>query len=188
MSKDETKDNTVKGTVEFETQVIGLLKDMNKSITGIDDRLSAVEATQGPKNATEATNKAIDVAKEVEPPVVDDTVQEHKLSEQYVKIVKDTLGDQFDAWEDYIGVPPSHFRFVISVPFALSSIPKETHTKAKCNHAEKICKVPPDLRSKVISFGEGENGVREWCKRVRLNLNKFYTQNAIQTPFSTMPE
>lgn len=182
----------IKASSEFETQVIGLLRDMNTTVTGIDGRVKDLEKARGPKNATEETEIAIQGAeKEASPPDVDETIQEHRLSKQYAVIVKEVLGDQFEAWEEYEGVPPSHFRFVISIPPELSSIPKETHVKAGCDHkgersetGEKVCKVPADLRSRTLSFAEGENGVREWCVKVRQNLNKFYTQNALQSPFS----
>jgi len=42
-----------------------------------------------------------------------------------------------------------------------------------------------DIRSKVISRALGENGVREWCMKVRENLNKFYRSSGVQSPFTS---
>lgn len=40
-----------------------------------------------------------------------------------------------------------------------------------------------DIRSRVISRALGENGVRDWCIKVRENLNKFYTRSGVKSPF-----
>ena len=62
----------------------------------------------------------------------------------------------------------------IKIPVELSSMPAEDRAKGRTL----------DIRSKAISLSQGENGVIEWCKKVRNNLNKFYTKNALKSPFS----
>jgi len=191
MTTEPKKDNKKEsGASEQElTKIVGLLESLSGQFVALETRIKKVEATAGPANATEATDVALSKAENVAPKpevVVDETIQERRIDPRYRKMVTDILGEQFEAWEEYSDCPPSHFRFVINVPPGLSSIPKNTHTRTGCDHdnPEVGCKVPPDLRSKTMTYAEGENGVKEWCNRVRLNLNKYYTTNALPSPFS----
>lgn len=42
-----------------------------------------------------------------------------------------------------------------------------------------------DIRSRVVSRALGENGVREWCVKVRENLNKFFSKSGVVSPFTS---
>ena len=167
------------------SQLLGLVKDMSSTMTGLDERIKNIERDKGTLNASIATDEAIEKVKETEVKVIiDDTIQEKRLDPRYRKIVDETLGKQFLAWEEYEGCPESHFRFVIQVPEEFSSRPASDHTRANCDHDDNKCNIPSDLRSNTMTYAKGQNGVREWCMKVRNNLNRFYSSNGITSPFS----
>ena len=156
---------------DSESPLIGLLEIMKDTLVGIDKRLLKIEETQ-PKTATEQIDKVMGKEKE------DETVQEMKIHPRHRKIVDETLGEQFFAWESYEGVSSTHFQFNVEVPEKLSSISKADRQKGQ----------KTDIRSIAISLAEGENGVREWCKKIRKNLNQYYNDNAIPSPFTSAVE
>lgn len=41
-----------------------------------------------------------------------------------------------------------------------------------------------DIRSRIIPRALGENGVRNWCIKIRDNLSKYYGAAGVQSPFS----
>ena len=66
------------------------------------------------------------------------------------------------------------FLFTVIVPEEYSSLDaKSKELKVK------------DLRSKMIPRAKGENGVREWVELIRKNLNKYFTQEGVASPFKT---
>lgn len=66
------------------------------------------------------------------------------------------------------------FEIQIIVPHEYSSLTEQ----------EKLAGVQ-DIRSRVISRALGENGVREWCIKVRNNLNQFFTRAGVKSPFNS---
>ena len=170
MKTHETNPVILPGTPKDNT-LVDLLGSMKDTLEGLDKRLGKIEETQ-PKTATEQIDKVMGKEKE------DDTVQEMKIHPRHRKIVDELLGEQFFAWESYEGVSSTHFQFNIEVPEKLSSISKAD--RQKCQRR--------DIRSIAISLAEGENGVKEWCKKIRNNLSKHYNTNAIPSPFTSAVE
>jgi hypothetical protein len=70
--------------------------------------------------------------------------------------------------------------FADSMDFTVSVIVPERFSSLTVQEKQANVK---DIRSKVISRAVGENGVREWCQKVRENLNKFYTSSGVVSPF-----
>lgn len=153
--------------------VMNLLQAMNKEFQSLSERLNKVEKVQGPQTATEQVARFTGKESEKEEPK-DQTLQEMILHPRHRKIVDEVLGEQFEAWETYEDTNTTRFMFHVKVPIELSSIPKEEKSKGRSL----------DIRSKAIPQALGENGVREWCKLIRNNLNRYYTQNALPSPFS----
>ena len=152
-----------------EDQMLEILQDMNKDMKEIKKRLVEVEQVTGLTSATDQTTAIIgDV-------VEDDTIQDLKIHPIHRKIVDSILGEQFKAWETYDDTNSTHFMFHVQVPIKLSSIPEHEQKSGKSL----------DIRTKAISNAEGENGVQEWCKKIRQNLNKYYTVHGIRSPFTT---
>ena len=195
-TKGKDKETEPKGAKpsEFENGVVSVLKDLSatiselsKDVKGVVSRVDSLELNTGNAPATAQIKEAIAKKKGEAPKVKvverDETLQEKRIDPRYREVVDRILGEQFVAWEDYEGVLPGHFKFNVLIPAELSSVPADTHARAGCDHDKDVCKVAPDVRSKVISFAEHVNGVEEWCKLVRQNLNKYYSQNAIRSPF-----
>jgi len=94
------------------------------------------------------------------------------VPQKYRQIVDEILSSEFGF--DVEESPESmDFTIKIVVPEKYSAL----------TAVEKQAKVK-DIRSKVISRALGENGVREWCIKVRENLNKFYTSSGVISPFT----
>lgn len=144
------------------------------AISAIGDRLTNLEDSQKPQTATDLVARHTGEPVEKEPVKVE-TEPEMKISPKHRAIVDEVLGKQFYAWEDYEATDSTHFLFNIQVPKELSSLPKDDLEKGKVM----------DVRSKAVANAAGENGVREWCQLVRKNLNNYYAQNAIRSPFVT---
>ena len=173
-----TADELAAATLDALTTLAGEMK-------ALGSRIESVEAAQGPETATQQIAKVTGQKVPVKEEEVDETIEEKKLHPKHRKLVDEILGEQFNAWETYDDTNSTNFRFHIQIPADLSSVPKATHERAGCDHDEEVCKVPPDIRSKAVSLAEGENGVKNWCLKVRKNLEKFYTSNAISSPFTT---
>jgi hypothetical protein len=153
--------------------VIDILEMLNENIKEISNRLSAVEKKQTPLTATEEMSKIIDTAKKDIPEIKDETLVEKKISSRHRQIVTEVLGAQFDAWETYDDVASTMFMFNVAVPLELSTMSAEDRRGGRRD----------DIRSKAVSLADGENGVREWCKKIKENLSKYWSVHGISTPF-----
>ncbi len=104
----------------------------------------------------------------------DETISESYTPPRYRQIVDEMLSEDFGIkvtdFEDR-----TEFQLDIIVPEKYSSIPKQERVKND-----------PDIRTKIIPRALGENGVREWCKLIRMNLNKYFTQQGVASPFSNI--
>lgn len=109
-------------------------------------------------------------------PVKDETIDNSYLPPRYREIVDNILSPEFGAkvtdFEDR-----TDFQFTIIVPQKYSSLSKEQYEEMR-----------GDIRSRIIPRGLGENGVRDWCKLVRTNLNKYYSKEGMQSPFTNSGE
>lgn len=94
------------------------------------------------------------------------------VPQKYRQIVDEILSSEFglDCIESKDNMD---FEIQIIVPMRFSSLTTQ----------EKQAGVN-DIRSKVISRALGENGIRDWCIKVRQNLNKFYVSSGVTSPFS----
>lgn len=173
--------------VAGQSQMMELMKGLSSELGGLSKRVGSIE-DKADRSATKETERVISKVRAETPKEVDETIQEKRCDPRYREVVDRILGRQFKAWEEYEGVLPGHFRFVVEVPVELSSVLPETHKRAGCDHENEKCKLPADTRTKTISFAEHVNGVEEWCNKIRLNLNKFYSANALNSPFVRQPE
>jgi len=107
-------------------------------------------------------------------PKLDDETypQDEYIPKNYRKIVDDLLSDEFGIkitdFDDR-----TDFQFAIIVPEKYSSVTPEDKAKGV-----------EDIRSRMIPRSLGENGVKEWCKLIRQNLNKHYSEEGMQSPFT----
>ena len=155
------------GKVNME-DLVGLIQSVNTNISDLKERVIQVEKKQNPPTATDQ------IAKVMEKEEDEAGYQEMKIHPKHRLLVDNILGKQFIAWESYDGSDSTHFEFHIKVPMELSSVPTEDRAKGRTE----------DIRTRVISQAAGENGVKDWCEMVRKNLNKYYTTNALPSPFS----
>ena len=106
----------------------------------------------------------------------DDTLDKNYIPKRYRELADDILGTQFGLkiteFDDQMD-----FQLTVIVPDALSSVSKKDKAKGQM-----------DERSRMISRALGENGVREWLMLVRQNLNRFYKQEGIESPFKSIAE
>ena len=139
----------------------------------IVERLDALEKKVSP-TATDMIGDAMNAINQLEP-VPQSSVDEAgpveiKCHPRYRELANQIIGEQFIVWEDYSGVPATHFRINVKIPDKIS--PNKGLT--------------PDIRSKAVMNAEGESGVRDWFVLIRKNLNKYYSENALQSPFSNV--
>lgn len=160
-------------TIEVKTPKV-TLEDISNLLVGINDRLKVVEEVQRPKTATDQIQEVLDEASAPKKEL-DGSPQDKSIPPQHKEQVENILGAQFEAWQTYEETDSAHFMLHILVPEQLSPISKETKPGRK---------ILPDIRSRAISHAEGVNGVREWCQKVRFNLNQYYSRNALPSPFT----
>ena len=173
MRKHQTKDKpdvpkeSLSVTPEWLKKVDDALNFVLGMKTDIDDLKKKISPT-----ATDQIQKAIDEATpsvQMPPPnvIVQGGTPEYKCHPRHKQLADEILGSQFTVWESYDGVLSTHFQFNIKVPDVISPLKGQM----------------PDIRTKAIMNAEGENGVRDWLMLVRKNLNKYYSENALQSPF-----
>ena len=101
----------------------------------------------------------------------DETYPSDYIPPKFRKIVNEVLSPEFGLqivdFEDR-----TDFQVNIIVPEKYSSVTKEDRNKGV-----------HDVRSRMVSRALGENGIRDWCKLIRSNLNKFYTREGVASPF-----
>lgn len=93
------------------------------------------------------------------------------VPQEYRRIVDEILSPEF-GFDTEESTDNMDFKIKIVVPTRFSSLTDQEKAAGML-----------DTRSKVISRALGENGVREWCMKVRENLNKFYTRSGVTSPF-----
>jgi len=196
MSEDNKKENKPL-TVEEKTDVaINSISEKNKSETAepslkkltmqekLDIVLDSVSTIAG------AVNKLVELqtvtplserlpdpkAKGAEdtftPKLDDETYPEEYTPPKFRKLVDEILSKDFGLKIDDFP-DRTDMQINIIVPEKYSSLSKEDRDKG----AE-------DIRSRIVPRAMGENGVKEWCQLIRTNLNKFYTKEGVQSPFS----
>jgi hypothetical protein len=107
-----------------------------------------------------------------EPKLDDETYPSDYIPPKFKKIVHEVLSPEFGLqivdFEDR-----TDFQVNIIVPEKYSSITAEDKEKGV-----------KDIRSRMIPRALGENGIRDWCKLIRQNLNKYYSREGVQSPFN----
>jgi len=164
LSQDEKLDKVISGLDKL-TNAIGTLVDFTAQ--GIQERKEDREIITGSAKAPSIENpiSAKDAEETYEAP------EGIYVPAKFRKIADDILSPEF---------PIEIHNFDDTTDFQIDIIVPNKYSPADEN--EKIKGV--DRRSKRISRAQGENGVREWCNKVRENLNKYYSRNAIKSPFS----
>lgn len=89
------------------------------------------------------------------------------------EIVQELLGDEF-------GIRVFDFRD--RTDFQVDIIVPEKYTSTPV--AERFPNFV-DVRSKIINRALGETGVREWVMKIRMNLNKYFTNQGLASPFKS---
>ena len=167
MVRDESKENIKTETEESEDDKV------DAAILDLQARVLKLERIAGLLSATDKIQEAIDASPsdlpQAAPEEPSGDVQELKVHPRYRQLADGILGKQFKVWETY-DVEPTYFQFHIQVPQELSPIPKGQGL---------------DIRTRTIANSEGENGVKLWLELVRSNLNKFYSQKGVQSPFTS---
>ena len=177
-----TKDKDVTDEIMKPTKTISkdkVVKDENPSSKSSDDKiLSAVnnlaklvENLAGRvENIEEKREKIQETADKQYIPEVDETYPTQRQPSQYRRIVNEILTSEFDF--DIEDVDPHNFRFAIYIPDRYSSLTESDKERGL-----------KDVRSKIIPVIMGENGVTAWCKLVKQNLAKYFTQQGGLNPF-----
>lgn len=107
------------------------------------------------------------------PKLDDETYPSDYIPPKFRKIVNEVLSPEFGLqivdFDDR-----TDFQVNIIVPEKYSSVTKEDRDKGV-----------DDIRSRMIPRALGENGIKDWCKLIRQNLNKFYTREGVASPFTS---
>lgn len=147
-------------------------KLVNMDIESLSDRITGLETAIN--KIVNKLNTPAEVKSEFKAP---DAIPSAYQSSGYVppkyrQICDEILSSEFGFdTEEQVG--SMDFTIKIIIPERYSSLTAQ----------EKAANVQ-DIRSKVISRALGENGVRDWCIKVRENLNKFYTSSGVVSPFT----
>lgn len=159
---DVKKDRKLDKMIEGQEKIIKGLNTVGSALTKL------VELQSVPKE--EKTEEKPGPAKGDEKKM-DDTYPETYIPKRYREICDEVLSPDFGIrvtdFDDRMD-----FQLDIIVPDEYSSI----------SVADRENKVE-DIRTKIISRSLGENGVREWCKRIRDNLNRYFIREGKASPF-----
>ena len=153
--------------IEALSKVEQQMEQMLGMMGGIVQRIEAIESKEiAPAKVVEAAVSDTAYSKETDP-----TYPPSYIPAKWRQLVNDILTPEFgitvNDFEDR-----TDFQVNIIVPEEFSSLSKE----------EKTAGVK-DIRSKVITRAMGENGVREWAQKVRVNLNRYFTKEGKASPF-----
>ncbi len=171
---DKTKDSTDKRKEiskgdevnRLEVKVNELTTNLN-TLAGAVNKLVEIQTVKKEDVGKTGTGNAKSTKTEEK----DETRDDFYMPPRFREIVDNTLSSEFGAkvtdFDDR-----TDFMLTIIVPQKYSSVPKEEYEKTA------------DIRSRIIPRGLGENGVKEWCQLIRLNLNKYFTREGVQSPFS----
>ena len=159
IKKEPEVDTKEKPTLEQTVEMLASI--VNKVVDSVDKIEEKLNTPQEPVQFKAPENKGSDYKPTGYVPA------------KYRQIVDEVLSPEFglDCIENSANMD---FEIKIVVPEAYSSLTTQ----------EKQLGVQ-DIRSKVISRALGENGVRDWCVKVRENLNRFYSRSGVQSPFTT---
>lgn len=166
-SKKDEKDDSSASNKEVIGQINALTDAVNKIGNAVMSVAERVEKLEGDKTEETPLNTNDDYDTET-----DETINSTPVPKKFREIVDNVLSPDFG-----IVVEDSEdgmdFSFTLVVPKKYSSLSKE-----------EIAAKKQDLRSIKIPRAKGENGVREWCKLVRQNLNRYYTKEGVKSPFN----
>jgi len=175
--KKELIDNT-NSSADKRKEIMKKEQDSVETKPGLEAKVNAL--TDNLNTLAGAVNKLVQMQKkppvqpEITPkqePEKDETIDNSYLPPKFREIVNNILSPEFGAkvtdFEDRVD-----FQFTIIVPQKYSSLSKDEYEQAK-----------GDIRSRIIPRGLGENGIKEWCKLIRLNLNKYFTKEGVKSPF-----
>ena len=142
---------------------------MKKDIDDLKEKVSPTATNQIQKAIDQESGTAT-IGGQLKTESIQGGLPEYKCHPRHKQLSDEILGTQFLVWESYDGVPSTHFQFNVKVPDSISPLKGQM----------------PDIRSRAIMNAEGENGVRDWLLKIRQNLNKYYSVNALQSPFANV--
>lgn len=138
------------------------------AIVSVSGRLENLEKGSSNSTTTENTSESGDEDSELDEGGNQSVPVPSGFRKAVDEILSPDFGIDIQEIEDSID-----FTFTIIVPKRFSSLSKGDIEKSK-----------QDLRSKRIPHAKGINGVKEWCKLVRQNLNRFYIKEGVASPFT----
>ena len=154
--------------VDMAPQVIQMLTDIQSGMSsltdvvkGLRERVIKLESVNDKILPEIPKEEGIDTPKMVEPKeeLKRESVRQ-PIPEEYKMLVANMLGEEFGIQMEYFTDKPE-FMFTIVVPKDYTDMDDKEYASRGA-----------DLRSKVISYAEGLNGVRAWCELVKGNLAK----------------
>lgn len=96
---------------------------------------------------------------------------ESPVPPRFREIVDEVLGSEFGL-KCYTFRDNTDFQIDIQVPEKYTSMPKQERGPDFV-----------DVRSKIINRALGETGVRDWAKKIRANLTKYFSSQGLASPF-----
>jgi len=144
-------------------EILRELKNHTSLLVGYETKMQPRIISQKPIGPVVKTKEELQevlekAAKEVnETPI--SSKAEYPVPAEYREVVETILNKEFEIRCDPLSDKPA-FSFTIVVP--------EQYSNATKQHREMY---GGDLRSKVINYAEGTNGVRDWTQKVLDNLN-----------------
>lgn len=138
---------------KLDKEILATLKALDERIKGVEDKTTNISI---PTKDTPTVSTTL--PKPVTPPVpvIEET---YPVPTEYRTIVNQMLNQKFGIKIEPMTDRPS-FMFTIVVPKEYSNMPENAYKDAGA-----------DLRTRVISYGEGIHGVRAWVERVAGNLS-----------------
>lgn len=180
MSDNKKVENATLKAIEALTKAIG---EQGKTITGVGKRVAYLEQVregarenQNPPMPPMPTMQTPPPVKVETPPVQESVTtapQDIPVPADYRVKVDEILGKDFGISITPFTDRPS-FMLNIIVPARFKTLTPEQLEIAKC-----------DMRSKQMTYAEGTRGVEEWCKKIRINLNKFQETQGLPPIMST---
>jgi len=142
--------------VKPDDKVITAINNLTSLVKNLAERVEEIEKPV--IKQAEEQNKYV--------PAQDETYPDKRKPTQYRRIVDEILSTEFDF--DVEDIDPHNFQFTIYVPNKFSSLTAEDKEKGM-----------KDIRSRIIPIIVGENGVTDWCKKIKENLSKYLSENKL---------
>tara|TARA_R100000789_G_C3019551_1_gene153239 strand:- start:1923 stop:2468 length:546 start_codon:yes stop_codon:yes gene_type:complete len=164
-TKEEKKTNAI---LKTQKEILKTQKGTNKALNTIAGSLTKLVDIQQNAPKKEEEKMEPEKGKEAE---MDETYPKTYFPPKYRDIMDEMLGKDFEGrvtdFDDR-----TEFQFDVFIPKEYSSLSQEDKEKGV-----------KDVRTRIIPRALGENGVRDWCKLIRTNLNRYFAREGKATPF-----